>query len=199
MQFSTSALFIADSSRCEPSTHAWELSEHFTPTALHPTLQLTVDRHRSQVVESLQIYPAVYEATILLYNSFHQAPEPELLAEPSGVFRHRLKCLVFLGVIFQESIYSSISAFGGGVSLDHSFTNQLAALDESLSKHHHRWEGKVDMLYAILFGDFCDVNHRRETPEIDFVIRLSDGLGQLSQHARKAIGQCLLNMLLEEK
>ncbi|KAE8168451.1 hypothetical protein BDV40DRAFT_250940 [Aspergillus tamarii] len=192
-------MFIAGSSHCEPSTHVWELSEHFTPTALHPTLQLTVDGHRSKVVESLQIYPAVYEATILLYNSFHQAPEPELLTEPSDVFTHRLKCLVFLSVIFQESIYSSISALGGGVSIDRSFTNQLAALDESLAKYHHQWGGEVDMLYAVLFGDFCDLNHRHETPELDFVIRLSDGLGQLSQHARKAIGQCLLNMLLEEK
>ncbi|KAB8201385.1 hypothetical protein BDV34DRAFT_202870 [Aspergillus parasiticus] len=115
---STSAFFIAGSPQCEPSTHVWELSEHFTPTALHPTLQLTVDRHRSKVVESLQIYPAVYDATILLYNSFHQAPEPELFAEPSELSTRRLKCLVFLSVIFQESVYSSVSALGGSFSID---------------------------------------------------------------------------------
>ncbi|KOC09041.1 hypothetical protein COH20_004729 [Aspergillus flavus] len=193
------AFFIAGSPRCEPTTHVWELSDHFTPTALHPTLQLTVDRHRSKVVESLQIYPAVYDATILLYNSFHQAPEPEILAEPSELSTRRLKCLVFLSVIFQESVYSSVSTLGGGFNIDCSFTNQLVALDESLAKYHHRWQGEVDILHAILFGDFCDLNHRHETPELDFVIRLSDSLGQLSQHARKAIGQCLLNMLLEEK
>lgn len=170
---STSAFFIAGSPRCEPTTHVWELSDHLTPTALHPTLQLTVDRHRSKVVESLQIYPAVYDATILLYNSFHQAPEPEILAEPSELSTRRLKCLVFLSVIFQESVYSSVSTLGGGFN--------------------------IDCFHAILFGDFCDLNHRHETPELDFVIRLSDSLGQLSQHARKAIGQCLLNMLLEEK
>ncbi|KNG81818.1 hypothetical protein ANOM_010749 [Aspergillus nomiae NRRL 13137] len=193
------AFFIAGSRQCEPSTHVWELSERFTPTALHPTLQLTVDRHRSKVIESLQIYPAVYDATILLYNSFHHAPEPELLAEPSEVCTRRLKCLVFLGVIFQESIYSSTSALGGGISIDRSFTNQLAVLDELLTTYHHRWGGEVEILYAILFGEFCDLNHRHETPEMEFVIRFADGLDQLSERARKVIGQCLLNMLLEEK
>ena len=158
-----------------------------------------MDRHRSKVIESLQIYPAVYDATILLYNSFHQAPEPELLAEPSEACTRRLKCLVFLGVIFQESIYSSTSALGGGISIDRSFTNQLAVLDELLTTYHHRWGGEVEILYAILFGEFCDLNHRHETPEMEFVIRFADGLDQLSERARKVIGQCLLNMLLEEK
>ncbi|KAF5856106.1 hypothetical protein ETB97_007868 [Aspergillus alliaceus] len=191
------ASLIAGPSSYQSSTHAWELSEYLTPTTLHPTVQSTVDRHRPRAIESLRVYPAVYDATILLYNTFQQPSEHGLPSANASVSGQWLKCLVFLSVLFQESVYSSLSALVRDLGIEYTFTNKLPALDESLEISRHRWGGDIEGLYSHLFGDFCHHSDLQRSPEMDFIIRFSDGLEQLSENARGTIRLCLLGMLLE--
>lgn len=187
----------APSSSSDPSIYTWEFSEYFIPCAVHPTLQSIVDRYKPHVFEGLWKYPAIHTAVLDLYTSSGFAIDDSRQEKSSSTPDHGLKCLLFLSLVMQQSIYSSVFAFTCKTGTDWSFTNDLAALDTFLHESSDRWRGSPQELCAFLFSDFS--NHIQRLPGHDFTMKFTDILGQLSEDARRGIEKCLFNMLLWKK
>lgn len=187
----------APSSLSYPLTHTWEFSEYFIPRAVHPTLESIVDRYKPHVFEGLWKYPAIYGAVLDLYSSSGFATDASQQDKSSNTPSHGLKCLFYFSLVMQQAIYSSVFVVTWKVGTDWSFTNDLPALDMFLHESSDRWRGSPQVLCAFLFSDFS--NHLQRSPGYDFIIKLTDILGQLSEDARKEIEKCLFNMLLWKK
>lgn len=187
----------APSSSSDPLTHTWEFSKYFIPCAVHPTLQSIVDRYKPHVFEGLWKYSAIYDAVLDLYSSSGFATDASRKEKNFNTPDHGLKCVLFLSLVMQQSIYSFVFAITQEAGTDWSFTNDLAALDTFLHESSDRWRGSPQVLCVFLFNNFS--NHIQSLPGHDFIMKFTDLLGQLNEDAREVIEKCLFNMLLCKK
>ncbi|RAL00123.1 uncharacterized protein BO80DRAFT_357737 [Aspergillus ibericus CBS 121593] len=182
------AFSMSEPSRLSPSAHAWEISEYFVPSAVHPAIQLRFTHNKPKSFQGLHMYPTLHD-TILFLGNDSSIPPPQ--GDSSGAQDHRLICLLILVVILQETFYSLVPV------LRHAFIDKLPALDEILRLHRASWEGSPQRLHDFLMGDH--LKSLINPPTRAFITKLSENLVYLNDEACGPIGKCLLNALLWQR
>ncbi|PYI09351.1 hypothetical protein BO78DRAFT_44192 [Aspergillus sclerotiicarbonarius CBS 121057] len=181
------AFSMSEPSRLSSPAHAWEISEYFVPSAVHPAIQLRLVHNRPRSFQGIHMYPDILN-TILSLSDYSSPPNLSPKEEYFETQDHRLVCLLILVVILQESFYSL------GPDLNHAFTDKLPALDECLRQHRASWEGSPQRLHEFLMGE--NLNTLLNPPARGLITKLRENLVYLNDDARGAIGNCLLNALL---
>ena len=176
---------MSEPSRLSPA-HAWEISEYFVPSAVHPAVQLRMMHSKPKSFHGIHIYPEIHDAVLCLSRDPGLPPDSPRQEGYIDAQAHRLTCLFILVVIMQESFYST------GPDLTSSFTYKLPELNEFLYQRRPSWEDCPRRLHEILMGDHMLLS----PPAREFITKLGDNMVYLNEDARRAMEKCLLNTLL---
>ncbi|PWY67971.1 hypothetical protein BO94DRAFT_305200 [Aspergillus sclerotioniger CBS 115572] len=179
------AFSMSEPSRLSSPAHAWEISEYFVPSAVHPAIQLRMVHNKPKSFHGIHIYPEVYDAVLFLRNYTDHPDSPDQNGH-LDVQGHKLICLFILVLIMQESLYSSEP------ELNHSFAYKLPELNNSLYQKRLSWVGSPQKLRELLMGDHTMLG----PPTREFIVKLEQNVVYLNEDARGAIEKCLLNTLL---